>query len=309
MRNLIIDCDTGHDDAVAILMALAHPDLLSLRAVTTVCGNNTLDLVTNNTRHVLDVAGAETILAKGATRPLIGEPVISDEFHGVTGMDGPTGLPPARHPVNTRHAVNLIRDIVLSSDEKITIAALGPLTNIALFIRMYPELTGRIELISLMGGALEGGNCTPDAEFNIFVDPEAAEIVFGSGIPVVMSGLDVTNKAMLYAHQYKPLHSGGAVGKFFAELMEFYESSFQKVGITGCAMHDPCAVAYLLKPDLFSGIQTGIHVELHGERRGKTCRKSDASATTLVLTEVQVEAMADLIIQSIQTLIENKTEV
>jgi pyrimidine-specific ribonucleoside hydrolase len=301
MRNLIIDCDPGHDDAAAILMALAHPEALTLKAVTTVCGNNTLEKVTRNARHILTVAGASTVLAAGAVRPLIGEPVISAEFHGETGMDGPAALPYYACPVSNKHAVEIMK-LALEEGEQTAIAALGPLTNIALLMRLYPSLLSRIEVISLMGGAIEGGNCTQDAEFNIFVDPEAAAIVFSSGVPIVMSGLDVTSKALIREDQFEYLRKAGRIGKFFCELMDFYGSKSKQFNVKGCMLHDPCAIAWLLHPEIFKGEKQGIDVVLHGNARGKTLISSENSESVLVLNEADVESLAELIIASIETI-------
>lgn len=302
MKHIIIDCDPGHDDAVAIFMALAHKEAVVLRAVTTVCGNNTLENITRNAQMVLDTAGANTILAAGAERPLVGRPIISSQYHGPTGMNGPTILPPATHPIDPRHAVEVMRDILSEGEEKITIAALGPLTNLALLIRTYPGLLSKIEAVSLMGGGLRGGNTTPHAEFNICVDPEAAEIVFGSGLPIIMSGLDVTTKAVIYPKDYEHLKQGSSVGRFFVELMEFYIRGAHDFGADGCIMHDPCAIAYLLRPEMFHGIHTGVCVELCGEKRGKTVAAKSDRTKVLVLQEVDTKEMSKLVIESIEKL-------
>lgn len=302
MRNLIIDCDTGHDDALAILVALAHSEAINLLAVTTVCGNSTLENVTDNTRQVLDLAASKTILAMGATRPLVGGAIISDEFHGKSGMDGPTALSPPCYPVSSKHAVNVMRDLLLKHD-KVTIAALAPLTNIALLLRMYPEVVSHIDMISVMGGGFVHGNTTPHAEFNIYVDAEAAEIMFSSGIPIVMSSLDITEQVLLYPEDWRNFEQKGPVGKFFAELMAFYFKSASKFGLSGCAMHDPCAVAYLLMPEMFEGEHADVSVVLSGERRGATVRHKNAAGDTLILTKVTPEAIAHLIVSSVERLI------
>ncbi|MDR1639129.1 MAG: nucleoside hydrolase [Clostridiales bacterium] len=300
MRRIIIDCDPGHDDAVAMLMALAHPELLDVLAVTTVCGNNTIEKVTRNARIILDLAnGNGVVLAAGAMRPLVGLPIISEKFHGKSGMDGHRRPAPI-HPIDPRKAVCAIRDILLENSKKVTLVALGPLTNLAIFIRSYPELCGQIEAISLMGGALVGGNHSPHAEFNIAVDPESAEIVFSSGIPIVMSGLDVTQKALIFAQEYEPLRSFNEAGKFFSELMDFYIQGSEEFGASGCVMHDPCAVAWLLQPEIFSGRTVGISVDLSGETRGKTKLDEKAPQSVLVLEDVDRVAMRDLVISSIK---------
>ncbi len=301
MRNLIIDCDPGQDDATAILLALAYPEELNVQVVTTVCGNNTLANVTENARYILDVAGKKTLLAAGAERPLVGEPIISHEFHGKTGMDGHTGLSPASYPVERRHAVDVMRELILAQ-EKTTLAALGPLTNLALLFSIYPEVKERVELITLMGGGLANGNITPYAEFNIYVDPEAAAIVFRTGVPIVMSGLDVTQKALLYPEQFRRMKQSSRVVKFFRELMEFYGAKAEKFGAAGCMMHDPCAIAWLLWPELFQSFQTGIEIELVGETRGRTVARSTGDKNVLVLTEVNAPVMMERLLAAISRL-------
>lgn len=301
MRNLIIDCDPGHDDAIAIFMALAHPEKINLLAVTTVCGNNTLDKVTRNTRQLLDLTDAKALLAAGASRPLVGMPVISDEFHGASGMDGPSGLGEARYPVSSQHAVNVMRDLILQHD-KVTLAALAPTTNIALLLRMYPDVIPHIELITLMGGGFAHGNSTKYAEFNIYVDPEAAEIMFSSGIPIAMSALDLTEQALLFPASYRGFAEKGPVGKFFEELMDFYFRSASKFGLSGCAMHDPCAIAYLLAPELFDGERANVGVVLNGAQRGRTVRCENAVNNTLILTQVNAPAMEQLVLDAVQRL-------
>jgi pyrimidine-specific ribonucleoside hydrolase len=302
LRQIIIDCDPGHDDAVAILMALAHPDLVEVLAATTVCGNNTIENVTNNARLVLDLApGNKAVLAAGAQRPLVGQPIISDKFHGKSGMDGHT-RPAAKYPVDPRSAVFAMKDILQGIPGKAVVAALGPLTNLALFLRSCPELANRIEAISLMGGAIEGGNHTPFAEFNIAVDPEAAEIVFTSGIPIVMSGLDATRKAVIFKEEYEELRHFNEAGKFFSELMDFYIKGAEEFGVSGCVMHDPCAVAWLLNPGIFSGRTVGISVDLCGPTRGKTRVSEKGPQSVLVLEDVDRPAFRDLVISSIKRL-------
>lgn len=298
MKRIIIDCDPGHDDAVAMFMAFAHKELFDVRAITTVCGNNTLEKVTKNAHIVSSIANQDAVIALGAASPLINEPIISSEFHGESGMDGPREFPQIISKQSSKPAIQVIHDILLESNEKTTIVALGPLTNIALFIKCYPELLNRIDLISVMGGGLDHGNITDFAEFNIFVDPEAAQIVFSSGIKICMSGLDVTEKAIIYPNEYEHLRNEGKAGRFFCELMDFYGSHAEVFGTTGCMMHDPCAVAWLIDPKLFDGFSCGIKIELSGEKRGQTISIADKK-NVYVLTSVKRDEFAALILKSI----------
>lgn len=302
MRKIIIDCDPGHDDAIAIMMAAAHPALLEIAAITTVCGNNTLEKVTRNALVTAEIAGIRPIIARGMSRPLVGEPVISAEFHGDSGMDGPTNLTEPIIEPDSRHAVEVMRDILTRSETPVDIVALGPLTNIAVLLRLYPALIAKIGMISLMGGGLAHGNVTRDAEFNIYVDPEAAQMVFSSGLPIVMSGLDLTEQVLIMPGVYEHLREKGAVGQFFSELMDFYGGSAAKFGLVGSAMHDPCAVAWLLQPTLFTGVQGEISVALSGEERGKTLFAPSEGGNTLVLTGGDCKAAAAFILECVDKL-------
>lgn len=297
----IIDCDPGHDDAVALLMAFAHD--LNVRAITTVCGNNTLEKMTKNAHVVAAIAKKNVAIAAGAESPLINRPLITSKFHGESGMDGPTDLPEVTLDLGPLHAVEVMKEEIERSGGRLTLVATGPLTNIALLLRTYPKLKEGIERIILMGGGLGRGNITEYAEFNIFVDPEAAYIVFTSDLPIVMCGLDVTEKAVVYGGEYGYLRGFGAVGRFFCELMDFYGSKSALFGSTGCMLHDPCTVAYLMEPRIFDGIRTGIDIELAGAERGRT-RRTRTRSNVLCLNEVDREAFSQLVCGSIQILAE-----
>src|SRR4051794_6460564 len=216
---VIIDCDPGHDDAMALLLALASPEL-EIVAVTTVAGNQTLDKVTANAIRVLDVAQAHDIpVAAGADRALIHPARVASEVHGETGLDGPDLPPPSRAP-EPLHAVELLAEKL--RERPLTLIAVGPLTNIALFIATHPELTGQIEKLVIMGGAIGLGNVTPSAEFNLWADPEAAPGVFPSGRDITMVGLDVPHGAMLSAERADALRETGHAGAVVADLHRFY---------------------------------------------------------------------------------------
>ena len=302
MRKIIIDCDPGHDDAVTIMLAYSYEEEVDLAAITTVCGNNTIDNVTHNACIVNSVCEKTTPIFKGASRPLIGEPIISSKYHGETGMDGPVDHPEIVIRDNQTCAVEAIRDLIQKSDDPITIVALAPLTNIALFIRTYPELAAKIKQISLMGGSSCNGNITQYAEFKIFVDPEAAEIIFTSGIPITMSSLDITEKALVLPENFEYLRDRGKAGRFFCEMMDFYMLGALEFGAQGCMLHDPCALAWLLRPELFSGRRGQIHVVLSGEQRGRTVFTPSSQGNVLLLSEINVKAFGELIISAIEAL-------
>jgi len=302
-KDLIIDCDPGHDDATAIFMALAHSDQYNLRAVTTVCGNNTLEKITKNAHYILSVVKSEVEVAKGPETPLINEPIISAEFHGDSGMDGPTLEVETTSKDSDKSAVELMADILRDAKEKVTILALGPLTNVALLIKAYPQYLHKIERISLMGGGVCHGNITPYAEFNIYVDPEAAQIVFSSGLPIVMCGLDVTEQVEILKEDYEYLRKHSDAGRVFADLMDFYIKGSPAFGATGCVMHDPCAMAYLIDESLFEGKQARVHVDLVGETRGRTVADYEShEANTFVILKAKSNEVANVILKSIESL-------
>lgn len=303
---IIIDCDPGHDDAIAILLALAHPEQLEIRGITTVGGNQILDKITDNALKVLSFVNADIPVAKGAAAPLLGKLVTGEQAHGESGMDGPA-LPASRFKPVEQGAVEFMLEIIRSSEEKITLVPTAPLTNIALLITAYPEVKEKIEKISLMGGGLAYGNVTATAEFNIYVDPEAARIVFESGIPIVMSGLDVTDKAAIFEEEILALKSRGPVSVMVGELLDFYSIYGKKMGYVGSALHDPCAVAWLLRPELFESERLHVTVETEGRlTRGMTVadrrKKPDRPANTQVLLGVDREAFMKLLFDALDRL-------
>ncbi|MEK4190622.1 MULTISPECIES: nucleoside hydrolase [Paenibacillus] len=303
---IIIDCDPGHDDAIAILLAIANSEKLDLRGITTVGGNQILDKITENALKVISFVNADIPVAKGAAGPLFGKLVTGEEAHGESGMDGPL-LPPSKFRPVEQGAVEFMLNIIRSSEEKITLVPMAPLTNIALLITAYPEIKDRIEKISLMGGGISYGNVTSTAEFNIYVDPEAARIVFESGIPIIMSGLDVTDKAAIFEDEILALKERGPVSTMVGELLDFYSIYGKKMGYVGSALHDPCAVAWLLHPELFEFEHLYVTVETEGKlTRGMTVadrrKKTDRPANVQVLVGVDREAFMKLIFDSLEKL-------
>ena len=221
MTAIILDCDPGHDDAIALLLALASPEV-ELLGVTTVAGNQTLEKTTANAIRVLDHVGRTDIpVARGASRPLVRELHVAADVHGTTGLDGPT-LPPPSRPAAGAHAIDWIAETVRTHPQPVTLVATGPLTNVALFLARYPELAGRLDRVVLMGGAIGQGNVTPAAEFNLWADPEAASRVFQTDLHLTMVGLDVTHQALLTPSHARRLSGGGRAGGLVAELFSFY---------------------------------------------------------------------------------------
>lgn len=267
-RPIIIDCDPGHDDALAILWALSS-DQLDIKAITTVAGNQTIDKVTQNALQVLTKAKTLGIpVAEGSSEPLFGRRDrvgIGAIVHGDSGLAGPE-LPEPAFDISETDAVSMIIDILENSDEKITLVPIGPLTNIAKVLMIRSDLKEKIEEISLMGGGTIG-NWTPTAEYNIWADAEAAKLVFNSEIPIIMSGLDVTQKAYITIEENEELRKqGNELSIFAAELIDHfikYHLDIEK--FPGCTLHDPCSIAVLLHPEIFEYDQCNVDVETEGE--------------------------------------------
>ncbi|MBD0413153.1 nucleoside hydrolase [Oryzicola mucosus] len=267
-RKIIIDTDPGQDDAIAILLALASPEL-EILGLTAVAGNVPLELTSRNALKICELAGhTETMVYAGAARPLFRDLVTAEEVHGKTGLDGPD-LPDPEMTLQTENAVDFIVRMLMSEPKgTVTLAVLGPLTNIALALIREPAIATRIREIVVMGGGFfEGGNVTPAAEFNIYVDPHAADIVLRCGAPIVLMPLDVTHKALSTAARTQAIRSlGNKVSLAVAQMLEFFERfDEEKYGTDGGPLHDPCVIAYLLKPELFQGRLCNVSVETTSE--------------------------------------------
>ena len=268
-QKIIIDTDPGQDDAVAILLALASPDEIEVLGITAVAGNVPLSLTEKNARIVCELAGRPDIpVYAGCDRPLKRKLVTAEHVHGKTGLDGPE-LPEPKIKLHEKHGVDFIIDTILQEPENsISLCPLGPLTNIASAILKQPKIVSRIKKIVLMGGAyFEVGNITPAAEFNIFVDPDAAKIVFEAGIDMVVMPLDVTHKALVTEKRneaFRQLKS--PVGVAVAEMTDFFERfDKEKYGSSGAPLHDPCVTAYLINPKIFSGKKINVEIETKSE--------------------------------------------
>lgn len=306
MRNIIIDCDPGHDDAIAILMAIANKDKLNILGITTVGGNQTLDKITENALKIISFVNEDIPVASGAKKPLERDLHTAPDAHGESGMDGPI-LPKPKFKLSSTDAIEFMYEKITGCNEKVTLVPIGPLTNIAKLINKYPEIKEKIELICLMGGGIFTGNRTPAAEFNIYVDPEAAKKVFNSGIDIVMAGLDVTNKAMIMDDEIAEIKTKGKASKFVGELLDFYSIASKRFGFIGSALHDPCAVGYLLKPELFKGKKYHVDIETKGElTAGMTLADvrpvSEKKANILVLLDVDRKAFVEYVSECLQIL-------
>jgi purine nucleosidase len=302
-RRIIIDTDPGQDDAVAILLALASPEL-EVVGITAVAGNVPLSFTEKNALKICELAGKTgTKVYSGAVRPLVRPLVTAEHVHGRTGLDGPD-LPEPGMKLQEQYAVDfLVETLMREEPGSITLSVLGPLTNIALALIREPRIAPRIREIVLMGGAyFEVGNITPTAEFNIYVDPHAADVVFRAGVPIVMMPLDVTHKALATKARVSAFRAlGNRAGIAVAEMLGFSERfDKEKYGGDGGPLHDPCVIAYLIRPDLFSGRNCNVEIETGSELTmgmsvvdwwGVTDRRKNA----MVMREVDHEAFFGLL--------------
>ncbi len=268
-RKIIIDTDPGQDDAVAMLLAFASPEEVDVVGITAVAGNVPLELTAKNARIICELAGKpDTKVFAGCDRPLRRDLVTAEYVHGKTGLNGPV-LPDPTMPLQDQHAVDFIIDTLRAHDPgTVTLCPLGPLTNIATAFERAPDIVERVQEIVLMGGAyFEVGNVTPAAEFNIYVDPQAADIVFRSGVPLVVMPLDVTHKALVTKARNEAFRAlPGEVGHAVAEMTDFFERfDKEKYGSDGAPLHDPTVIAYLIQPDLFRGRHINVQIETQSE--------------------------------------------
>ena len=306
---VIIDCDPGHDDAIALIIAMGSAQL-DVKAVTTCAGNQTPDKTLNNALRVLSFIETPLPVAQGALKPIMRDLITAPEVHGESGLDGPE-LPAPWLEQSSLSANQLICELLEESQEKITLIPTGPLTNIGILLRSHPELKEKIEQIILMGGAAIGGNWTPGAEFNILVDPEAADIVFKSGIPIVMCGLDVTHKAMIFKDETERIRAiGNKTGKLVAELLDFFDLFHRKegFGFAGAPLHDPCAVAYAIDPSIFTTKDYFVEIETRGQHTlGATVvdfkNSRGKEKNVKIVLDLDREKFIDLMYESVKKLV------
>ncbi|KII19306.1 nucleoside hydrolase [Phaeobacter sp. S60] len=303
-RKIIIDTDPGQDDAVAILLALASPQEIDLLGITCVAGNVPLALTQTNARRVCEVAGRPDVAVyAGCDAPLQRPLITAEHVHGKTGLDGPELWDPTM-PLAEAHGVDFIIDTLRrEAPGTVTLCPLGPLTNIAAAFQKAPDIVDRVQEIVLMGGAyFEVGNITPAAEFNIYVDPEAAAAVLTSGVPVTMMPLDVTHKALATRARVEKIRAlDTKVARFTAEMLDFFERfDVEKYGSEGGPLHDPCVIAYLIRPELFSGRHVNVVVETTSELTlGMTVADwwgvTDRPANALFIGDLEADGFFDLI--------------
>ncbi|WP_328924460.1 nucleoside hydrolase [Streptomyces sp. NBC_00190] len=305
---IIIDCDPGHDDALAIMLAAGDP-AVDLLAITTVAGNQTLAKTTLNARRVCTVAGVTGVpIASGCDRPLLQPLVVADDVHGESGLDGP-GFPEPTVDAVPEHAVELMHRVLTTHPEPVTLVPTAPLTNIALLLTRYPEVVPHIREIVLMGGSTDRGNRTPAAEFNIQTDPEAADIVFRSGVPITMCGLNATHQALATPEVLARFEGLGTdLGRICVELMTFFASTYRRLwGFASPPLHDPVAVARVIDPDIVRCAPAAVVVELHGQyTRGATVvdlhRYTDLPVNAQVAVTVDADLFWDRLLAAVATL-------
>lgn len=306
---VIIDCDPGHDDAIALLLAMASPEI-DLRAVTTCFGNCALEDATRNALQILELSGATDVpIAAGATGPMAGQTTLGNYVHGGSGLDGPELPTPARRE-NDETAVELITRLLEESDQPITLVVTGPMTNIGKLLTARPDLSDRIAEVIFMGGSTERGNHTPAAEFNTYADPEALDVVLKSGVKVRMVGLNLTHQALATAEVVDQMRAmRHKVGTISAAWMGFFGASYNRIWeFEAPPVHDPCTIAALIDPDLIQWRDAFVAVELDGQwTRGATVvdlygRYPDQVPNASVAMTLDRDAYWDLVLSSIDEL-------
>lgn len=304
-RKIILDCDPGQDDAVAILLALASPEEIDLLGITTVAGNVPLALTESNARRICELAGRTDVkVYAGAKRPLIRDLVTAEWIHGRTGIDG-ANLPDPTMPLQDQHAVDFIIETCLAADNNsITLCPIGPMTNLALAFMKEPDIIPKIQEIVCMGGAVkEFGNTTPAAEFNIYVDPQAAKRVLDTGIKFTMMPLDVTHNALVTPERLQRMKDmNSPVGDVCGGMLDYFNRfDMTRYGFDGGPLHDPCVIAYLIRPEIFSGRQVFLDIETGSElTMGQTLAdwwdiQEDKEKNAFVCDDLDANAFFDLL--------------
>ncbi|MEM7258806.1 MAG: nucleoside hydrolase [Pseudomonadota bacterium] len=312
-KRIILDCDPGHDDAVAILLAMASPAEIELLGLTVVGGNVPLHSTVLNARKLVTLANRQDRVFAGCPRPMMRDIVTAEHVHGDTGLDSGSGQPLGEPdvPVEDQHAVNFIIDTIRAEPEQtITLVATGPLTNVAVAFAMAPDIVPRLQELVIMGGAgFEPGNITPAAEFNVYVDPQAARAVFDSGAKLTMFGLDITHQMLITPPRLKAIaQRGGRVCTVVADLLDFFNRyDISKYGWEGAPLHDPCTIAYLIEPAIFDLKPMHVEVDTHdGPSLGRTVTDwwgvTDEPRNAVVATHGDADRFFELITQRLAAL-------
>lgn len=297
---IILDGDPGHDDAIAWMLAKSSP-LLDIRAVTSVCGNQTVEKTTYNAQRICTLLGITAPIGMGRPKPLCDPPMNAPSIHGASGLDGPALPEPAMEPSDLG-AASLMAKVLRESERPVVIVPTGPLTNVAALLLAHPELKPRVARISLMGGGIAHGNWTAPAEFNILADPEAAEIVFRSGIPITMAGLDVTEQALIFPEDFERIRDvRNPVAQVVADWLEYFYRFHRSIGYPGAPVHDAVAVTALLRPDLLTGTDMHVQIETMGEYcRGTTVGSTREAPNAHVILGIDRDGFADLLVAAVK---------
>lgn len=302
---VIMDCDPGHDDAIGLLLANAS-EKIDVLAVTTCGGNQTVEKTTYNAQRVCTLLDMNVPIGKGAARPLTEVPMNAPSVHGKSGLDGPA-LPEPAYPISDLPAIELMAQTIRSADRPVTIVSTGPMTNTAGFLLAHPELKPKVAQVSMMGGGIGHGNWTPAAEFNILADPEAADMVFRSGVPILMAGLDVTEQALIYRQDIDRIRAlGNHVASVVADWIEFFFEFHRQRGYAGAPLHDPVATAALIAPELFQMRELYVQIETQGEFcRGATVGDVNGSTgnapNARCIMGLDRQGFVDLLCSAVQT--------
>ncbi len=308
-RPIVIDCDPGADDAIALLLALASPDEFDVVGIGTVAGNVGLDRTSDNARRICDLAGRDDVpVHAGCPGSILRPRSDARHVHGETGLDG-VDLPPPASAIADRHAVDFLIETCAARPGDVTLCAMGPLTNVALAMIKDPGIVANVDEIVLMGGAIGAGNVTPSAEFNIYVDPHAAAVVFASGAPLTMIGLDVTHQAIVTPERLDAVRAiDTSVGRAAAGLLDHYHRvDLERHGAAGSPLHDPCVIAYLLQPKLFSGREAFVEIETQSEATmGRTVvdlwNATGREPNATVIERIDADGFFDLLIERLARL-------
>lgn len=299
-RKIILDCDPGHDDAVAIILAGRNPKI-DLLGITVVSGNQTIEKTGKNALNLCQYLGIDVPVCLGLSEPIIKPLQVCPDIHGETGLDG-FDFPELTKEFDKRPAVHFIAQTILESNEKITVVTTGPMTNLALALKLFPKIKANIEEVVLMGGSIANGNVTPSSEYNIYADPEAAYIVFNSGVKVTMFGLDVTRKVMVLPEVVERMEKiNNEVSKLFVDLMKVFNINQNKVfGIKAGPLHDPVTIAYLINPEVVKVANVHCDIDIsHGSSYGRTnCDMFDylkLEKNTFVAYDIDIEMYWDII--------------
>ena len=303
-RPIIIDCDPGQDDAVALLLAFAAPETLRVLGITTVAGNVPVARCARNARAICELAGRTDLrVFAGCEYPLVRDPITAEHLHGPSGLGG-VELPEPKMPLAPSHAVDFLIATLRNAPEPVTLIVTGPQTNLATALRRVPQIASKIERIVAMGGSIRGGNITPFAEFNIHVDPQAAEIVLGLGVPVTLFGLDVTHQVIATDERIEAIRAlDNPAARAVADMLGFYGRQKKAAGFPGAPLHDPCTIAWLLEPALFEGSPMRVRIETReGPRTGQTsCASVPAEhANALVMHWADVEGFFRLLTERLE---------